>query len=323
MTRLAAVAIGRNEGARLAACLASLRGEVERVVYVDSGSTDGSPALARAAGAELVALDPRLPFTAARARNAGFEALRAGGLPEFVQFLDGDCRLEPGWIAAAAAALEADPGLALVTGWRTEEDPRRNAFHAMTELEWHQPAGEIAACGGDMMVRAGVFDALGGFDPLVIASEDEEFVLRLRKAGHRALRLPRVMTHHDIAMTRWRQWWRRNLRSGHGFAEVGDRHPPHFRAERRRAVVFGLLLPPALIGGLALGLWWLWLPALAVQAVVFARVAAYARRQGLSPGLALQVAGLFALAKLPQAFGMLRYRLRRRAGAAPRIIEYR
>ena len=36
-----AVVIGRNEGARLIACLDSLQGQVRRVVYVDSGSTDG------------------------------------------------------------------------------------------------------------------------------------------------------------------------------------------------------------------------------------------------------------------------------------------
>ena len=34
------VAIGRNEGERLRACLASARGAAQRLVYVDSGSTD-------------------------------------------------------------------------------------------------------------------------------------------------------------------------------------------------------------------------------------------------------------------------------------------
>lgn len=47
-----AVIIGRNEGARLVACLASFPGWVRPLVYVDSGSTDGSVAAARAAGAE-------------------------------------------------------------------------------------------------------------------------------------------------------------------------------------------------------------------------------------------------------------------------------
>lgn len=74
----AVIVIGRNEGARLVRCLASVQG-FGRVVYVDSGSTDDSVAAAHAAGAQVVALDMDRPFTAARARNAGFEALRAGG----------------------------------------------------------------------------------------------------------------------------------------------------------------------------------------------------------------------------------------------------
>lgn len=77
--RVGAVVIGRNEGPRLAACLASLRAEaVAPLVYVDSGSTDDSLGIARRAGAEVVVLDPTVPFTAARARNAGFTRLTAG-----------------------------------------------------------------------------------------------------------------------------------------------------------------------------------------------------------------------------------------------------
>ena len=74
--RVGIVAIGRNEGERLRRCLASLRGP-SPLVYVDSGSTDGSQDAARAAGAELVELDPSVPFTAARARNLGCAALTA------------------------------------------------------------------------------------------------------------------------------------------------------------------------------------------------------------------------------------------------------
>ncbi|MBL9082362.1 MAG: glycosyltransferase, partial [Planctomycetales bacterium] len=96
--KLGVVAIGRNEGARLRACLQSVVGRVEAVVYVDSGSTDGSVELARSLGAEVVRLDMSQPFTAARARNAGLARLRAV-LPdvEFVQFLDGDCEVREGW----------------------------------------------------------------------------------------------------------------------------------------------------------------------------------------------------------------------------------
>ena len=70
-----AVAIGKNEGERLRICLQSLAKQVSRLVYVDSGSSDGSVELARSVEAVVVELDPRIPFTAARARNAGVERL--------------------------------------------------------------------------------------------------------------------------------------------------------------------------------------------------------------------------------------------------------
>lgn len=188
---LAVVLIGRNEGARLEASLASLEGR--RVVYVDSGSTDGSVAVARAAGAEVVTLDPATPFTAARARHEGFEALGETP-PDVVQFIDGDCMVVPGWIEAGLAALQDDARLGLVTGWRSEIAPETSVYNALCDHEWHRPAGEITACGGDMMVRSAAYIEAGGFDAQVIAAEDDEFCQRLRKAGWRMIRLPQPMT---------------------------------------------------------------------------------------------------------------------------------
>ena len=90
------VAIGRNEGERLKQCLRSLPASA-RIIYVDSGSSDGSDVWAGEFGAQVVRLDMGLPFTAARARNAGFKAL-LDLEPEiqFVQFVDGDCELATG-----------------------------------------------------------------------------------------------------------------------------------------------------------------------------------------------------------------------------------
>jgi glycosyltransferase involved in cell wall biosynthesis len=105
--RVGAVLIGRNEGARLLRCLASVTGKAVRVVYVDSGSTDGSVAAAAAAGAEVVVLDMAQPFTAARARNAGIERLRTGPQLDYIQFVDGDCELQPNWIDTALAFLNS------------------------------------------------------------------------------------------------------------------------------------------------------------------------------------------------------------------------
>ncbi len=82
---------------------ARLRVQAEPLVYVDGGSSDGSVALARALGATVVELDSSLPFTAARARNRGFESILATAPDtKLVQFLDGDCELRTGWIAAAS-----------------------------------------------------------------------------------------------------------------------------------------------------------------------------------------------------------------------------
>src|SRR5688572_7667421 len=101
-SRVGIIAIGRNEGERLRACIASVVGQ-GRVVYVDSGSTDGSVEMARSMGADVVELDLSKPFTAARARNAGFERLSSLE-PDaaFAQFIDGDCEVVNGWIDRAA-----------------------------------------------------------------------------------------------------------------------------------------------------------------------------------------------------------------------------
>ena len=143
---------------------------------------------------------------------------------DFVQFVDGDCKVEPDWLEAGLAALTDDPDLGLVTGWRSEIYPDASIYNAMFQMDWLRPAGPIKVCGGDMMVRTQAFRNTGGFNPNVIAAEDDEFCLRLDKAGWKLRRLPLAMTWHDAAMTRFSAWWRRTIRDGHGFAQVGFMH---------------------------------------------------------------------------------------------------
>lgn len=318
--RIAVVLIGRNEGARLVASLASLSRQGLRVVYVDSGSTDGSVAAARAAGAEVVALNTSTPFTAARARNAGFAVL-APDLPEAVQFIDGDCVVVPGWIDRAVAALMADDSIGLVTGWRSEIHPDASVYNALCDHEWHRPAGEITACGGDMMVRVAAYQEVGGFDGSIISAEDDEFCQRLRKAGWRLIRLPHPMTRHDAAMRTFGQWWRRAVRTGHGFAQVGEMHPGYFARERARVWVYGLALPMLMVAGL------IWFPLLAgvltVYVMSYVKTAQGLRKSGMGTRAALHQAVFLSLSKFPNLIGMLTYRLRKRRGAAMRIIEYK
>ncbi len=313
---VAAVVIGRNEGARLGACLASMPADVAPVIYVDSGSSDGSPEAAAQAGAQVIALDASQPFTAARGRNAGFAALEGA---RFVQFVDGDCTLAPGWVETAVAYLQGAPRVAIVCGRRRERFPEASVYNRLVDREWDRPVGPTAACGGDALVRAEAFAAVGGFDATLIAGEEPELCARLRAAGWEIHRLDAEMTVHDIAMTRLGQWWRRTRRSGFAAAQGAAVHgSAHQRSQRRKALVWGVALPGLVLVGLAVTPW-----ALALLLLWPAQVVRLAARSGLGRRESWEWAFFTTLGKLPEALGGVDYHLRRLTGRAARLIEYR
>src|SRR4051812_23038561 len=158
------VVIGRNEGERLRRCLASVLADGAAAVYVDSGSTDGSVDLARSLGARVVSLDMSRPFTAARARNAGFDALMEAHRDiDCVQFVDGDCEVVPGWLEAGTRFLKEHPSHAVVSGRVRERHPERSVFNQMCDWEWDPPGGEARSCGGNAMMRVDALRTAGGF----------------------------------------------------------------------------------------------------------------------------------------------------------------
>ena len=243
-----AVVIGRNEGARLLACLGALSGQVRRVVYVDSGSTDGSVDAALAQGARTVPLDMTQPFTAARARNAGLAAL-ADDPPDFVLFLDGDTRLQPGFPDAALTAFSAHPAAVVVCGRRQEVAPQISVYNRLIDREWDTPLGLARACGGDALMRFGALVQVGGFNPDLIAGEEPDLCLRLQAGGGQVWRIAAEMTLHDAAITHWRQWARRSQRAGHAFAEGWALHGfGHWGRETLRALIWGAVLPLVILG---------------------------------------------------------------------------
>jgi GT2 family glycosyltransferase len=244
------VVIGRNEGERLVRCLEALAGLPDPIVYVDSGSSDASVARAAALGAEVVELDASAPFTAARGRNAGVWRLRERHPQlEFVQLLDGDCEPRRAWLPAAEAFLTAHADVAMVCGRLLERHPEASPYNRLAQREWDGPPGDIADCGGNAMVRVAVFERLGGFDARMIAGEEPELCLRMRRAGYRIVRLADEMAVHDAAIFGFRQWWRRQVRSGHSYAEILLRQaPPRERYWVRKAAsiaAWGGLLPLA------------------------------------------------------------------------------
>jgi GT2 family glycosyltransferase len=329
---LGLVVIGRNEGERLARCLLSVRAIASRV-YVDSGSTDGSIALARGQGVTVVELAVPPTFTAARARNAGLAALLAE-MPdlEFVQMIDGDCEMQQGWISPALAALEAESDLAAVFGRTRERHPELSIYNALCDDEWNIPVGVAAGCGGIAMFRLAALRQVGSFNAAMIAGEDTELAMRLRKAGWRLRRLDAEMALHDANITRFGQWWGRARRSGHAYGEMAYLHPdardPNWPATVRGIVVWGAIFPLALLCACVLavvlkGLWWL--AAAAIAAAWPLNCARLALRQSgrLAPRVAWGSGVFLMIGKFPQFLGLLAYHCNRLSGRASQLIEYK
>lgn len=318
------VLIGRNEGERLIRCLASVQVEDARIVYVDSGSTDDSIAAARAVGTEVVELDLTKPFTAARARNAGFARLcELGPLPDYVQFIDGDCELHPDWIAKARACLDAKPRVAAVCGRRRERFPEASVYNRLCDWEWDTPIGQTKATGGDVLMRSTALSEVGGFNPALIAGEEPELCVRLRKAGWEIWRLDAEMTLHDASMTRFGQWWKRARRGGHAFAEGAALHgaPPerHGVAGTVRALAWGLVLPLILLLLTIFVSPW----ALLGIGIYLVQVVRLALRGDPGTRESWEKAFFSMLIKFPETFGVLEYAYGRILHSPARLIEYK
>ena len=242
------VVIGRNEGVRLKKCLESIIKSNAIVVYVDSGSTDNSIDIAKSAGANLVYLDLSRPFTAARARNEGFNRLRELDFNlSYVQFIDGDCEIIDSWLEQASEYLIEHPDVAVVGGRRRERYPEASVYNMLCDIEWDTPVGESKACGGDALMRIEAVQQVAGFNPTVIAGEESELCVRIRAKGWKVWRLDMEMTIHDANITRFSQWWKRNVRSGYAYALGAFMHgqyPEYHRVHTSRRIWFwGLYLP--------------------------------------------------------------------------------
>ncbi len=321
--RVGVVVIGRNEGPRLVDCLTSLSHYTADLVYVDSGSTDGSRELARKSGVKLIELDISIPFTAARARHTGYLAL-ISAVPdvEFVQFVDGDCEVQPGWIETGCAFLKYNESVAAVCGRRRERFADASIYNRFCDQEWDTPVGEAQACGGDSLIRCSAYDEAGGFDGRLICGEEPELCVRLRQLGWTIWRLDAEMTLHDAAMSRFSQWWRRSVRTGFGFAEVSRLHQGSrfgiWRKETKRAVLWAGILPIAICAGALIEP--MVLLALVIYPLQAARIALRDRSSG--PGKWSRAVYL-VLGKFPELQGVLTYYWRRMLGQTSTLIEYK
>ena len=327
---LSVVVIGRNEGERLLRCLASVRamrdpGGAVELIYVDSSSSDRSPAQAEALGARVLIVHPERP-SAALGRNAGWRAAQA----PTVLFLDGDTVLDADFVADSLAEF-ADPRVAVVWGHRRELFPEASVFNRVLDLDWVYPPGRTEFCGGDALMRRSVMIELDGFDETLIAGEEPELCRRMREKGYVILHVDRPMTGHDLAMTSWRPYWRRAFRAGHAYAEVAARFAntdaPLWRREVRRNRVHGTVLLTVLAGGAVASMVSGSFVPLLISLLFFA---ALAFRTALKVGwksadpVTRLLYGIHShLQQIPILIGQLAWRLDQLKGRRRRLIEYK
>jgi GT2 family glycosyltransferase len=306
------------------------------MVYVDSGSTDGSVEYARSRNVVTLEIDMSQPFTMGRARNAGFRALMAlTPWVELVQFVDGDCEIDDGWIRHGADFLALHPECAVVCGHLRERFPGASLYNRLFDIETRGPFGAVDACGGVAMYRAAEFSRLGGFEERMIAGEEPELCLRLRREGRGVFRTRHPMALHDANMRTFKQWWTRSVRCGHSYADrLARRHATDHRHELNKVVsciVHGLLAPLVCFCGVLIAALlrarWAAIGTAGLQLSAWLKIAVSAYRDRRSLGDPSSDSALYAggciVSKAPEALGVLMYERNRRAGRQSGLIEYR
>ena len=321
--RTGIVIIGRNEGERLLASLRSVCAAENVVVYVDSGSSDRSCEIAQLAGATVVRLDLTKPFSAARARNAGFAALldRNEEL-EFVQFVDGDCELDAGWLKIAPAFLLAHPKIGVVCGRRRERYPERSIYNKLCDMEWDTAIGETKECGGDFLARVKSFQQVDGFSECMIAGEEPELCTRLRAIGWRIWRLEAEMTRHDANIKFFWQWWRRSLRTGYAAAALSRLHgggPDRLRMRNvTSALAWGGVVPAIIAVGTLC-----YPPLIAAITIYIIQILRIGLRDAHKGNDGLLYGMFLMLGKFAEFLGIIKFVVARIGGREQGLIEYK
>ncbi len=211
----------RDEAPLIAGCVAAVLLQATEVVVVDDGSSDGTGALASAAGARVVRLDgdPGDGWLGKpRACLAGAE----GAATEWLAFIDADVVLERAALATMAAATRATStsivgGLDCRSFWERLLLPELGLALTQEGL----PAG--FASGQCFLVRREHYEAVGGHGhPLVRGSVVDDRDLALALGGHDARLAPTLMT-----ARMYRSWAEIRAGLGKNQAALHPRPLPH------------------------------------------------------------------------------------------------
>lgn len=218
------------------------------ILVLDNESSDGTPEAVRRRAA-TAAVDVRVevvPGTVGRVRN------RAGQLARgtYLAFTDSDCVADRGWLAAATAALDADPSLGAVQGRTLPEEEIVDGWPATLRVEGF--SGRYESC--NLVFRREAFLASEGFDEEIGHFwEDTAAGYALRRAGWPCGYAPDALVFHDVTYPGF--WWHvRRMQKNANLGPVLARYPEI----RRDLLIWRLFLQErdarfcALLAGLVL-----------------------------------------------------------------------
>jgi N-acetylglucosaminyl-diphospho-decaprenol L-rhamnosyltransferase len=246
----AAVVVNWNGGPLLWACLASLDSQgLEVIVVVDNGSSAEEVAALRAQhGLRLLALETNQGF--AGPADLGARKVSETTLVSYVAFVNNDCVLEPGYVAACVRALDDDPSLVAVQGVILDAKGDRvdgcgigwNDRGEAVQVGWGGPPPArdssrfaVAGVSGTAPVfRLDAFLESGGFEPSFFAYyEDADLSLRLARGGGKFACVPAARARHAGSLTgrrrpelMWRRLLTNRIRTLRRNVEAKGRHAP-------------------------------------------------------------------------------------------------
>ena len=171
-----------NESAELPSTLESIRTAMEAVshegecIVVDNNSTDSTSTVAQTNGADFVVQEPINQI--ARARNAG--AAKANG--RFLIFIDADTRIQPQLLEDALHRLEHTPCVGGGSVIKFESEVGIIGRIGIGAWEYISKFARIAA-GSFIFCRREAFEAVGGYDESLYASEEVRFSRLIKKWG--------------------------------------------------------------------------------------------------------------------------------------------
>jgi GT2 family glycosyltransferase len=221
MPRVMIIVLNWNGLADTLACLSSLARLdylAHEVVVVDNGSTDNSVATVRVTHPQVALIETGENLGYVGGNNVGLEYARAAGA-DYALLLNNDTEVAPGFLRLLVEAAEADPATSIVGPTIYYFDRPDVIWSAGGDIDWRRgrtrmisldevdqgqfghtvrPVDFVSGCA--LLIKMSVVDQVGMLDPRFFAYfEDNEWCVRVVRAGFKVLHVPQAKIWHKIS----------------------------------------------------------------------------------------------------------------------------